>query len=148
MPIAPSAQMILLEDKTTNGIPIPHNDLFELHALFSKSLAWMEARRHMIHQLDRPSRSNPPFSFEWFLIDLRPTKVSISIVAQTLVLHLQTNLDHSAMFYSSRSLWKAPFDWFLSLWTIPFADSSTIALACRVSEWDIGKPFSYQSSDT
>jgi hypothetical protein len=41
---------MLLENKTTSQTPIPHKDLFELHALFSKALAWMEARRHMIEQ--------------------------------------------------------------------------------------------------
>ncbi|CAG8897569.1 unnamed protein product [Penicillium egyptiacum] len=52
MPIVSWAKVMLLENKTTDQTPIPHKDLFELHALFSKTLAWMEAQRHMIEQRD------------------------------------------------------------------------------------------------
>ncbi|KAI2689662.1 hypothetical protein DTO013E5_1233 [Penicillium roqueforti] len=62
MSIAPSAKMLLLDDKTTDKTPIPHEALFELHALFSKSLAWMETRRHMIEQRDAPSANMFRFS--------------------------------------------------------------------------------------
>lgn len=62
MPIASSAKMILLEDKTTSETPIPHKDLFEIHAMFSKALAWMEARRYIMEQQDHPGRLEPRFS--------------------------------------------------------------------------------------
>ncbi|KAJ5049224.1 hypothetical protein NUH16_007741 [Penicillium rubens] len=42
MAIALSGEMMLLEDKTTKQIPIPHKDIFEIHALFSNALAWMQ----------------------------------------------------------------------------------------------------------
>ncbi|CAI7671898.1 unnamed protein product [Penicillium palitans] len=54
--------MILLEDKTTGQTPIPHKDLFELHAMFSKALAWMEARRFMMEQRDHPGAQRVRFS--------------------------------------------------------------------------------------
>jgi hypothetical protein len=62
MPIALSAKRMLLEDRTTHQTPIPHKDLLELHALFSKSLAWMEARRYMVEQRDHPGKSQPSYS--------------------------------------------------------------------------------------
>ncbi|KAJ5269678.1 hypothetical protein N7505_005436 [Penicillium chrysogenum] len=42
MAIALSGEMMRLEDKTTKQIPIPHKDSFEIHALFSNALAWMQ----------------------------------------------------------------------------------------------------------
>jgi hypothetical protein len=50
-----------LEDKTTKQIPIPHKDSFEIHALFSNALAWMQVRTHITQQRDRPSESIPRF---------------------------------------------------------------------------------------
>ena len=58
MPVPSSSGIILLENKATGTTPIPHKDLFGLHAQFSKALAWMEARRHMIEQQD-PGRFGP-----------------------------------------------------------------------------------------
>jgi hypothetical protein len=49
---------MILADKTSHQIQIPQNDLFELHALFSRSLAWIETGRRMIEQQARPSRIN------------------------------------------------------------------------------------------
>lgn len=49
-------------DYTTEQTPIPHTDLFEINGMFSKSLAWMEAQREMIQQLDRPSTPESCFS--------------------------------------------------------------------------------------
>lgn len=61
MAIALSGEMMRLEDKTTKQIPIPHKDSFEIHALFSNALAWMQVRTHITQQRDRPSESIPRF---------------------------------------------------------------------------------------
>ncbi|KAJ6147592.1 hypothetical protein N7497_009574 [Penicillium chrysogenum] len=58
MAIALSGEMMRLEDKTTKQIPIPHKDSFEIHALFSNALAWMQVRTHITQQRDRPITQN------------------------------------------------------------------------------------------
>jgi hypothetical protein len=98
-----SDRVMLLEDKTTAKTPIPRKDLFALHARFSKSLAWMEARREIIEQRDRPGRVEPPFP-ESFLIPSRCTKHSVAVVTHAIISYHQTSMDHFALFCSIQSV--------------------------------------------
>ena len=84
--------MIVFENRRTHQVPIPHKYLFELHALFSKSLAWVETQSYMMEQRDQPSKSESCYS--GVITDIsRRTKCPTIVVARAVISHYQVNMD-------------------------------------------------------